>query len=296
MQTSQAVRRLVATIAAVLVATVVAGCGQTFDNLATGTFDGSKLIALNTWVGGNSVGSTIEAYADVPDDTPGILDISGPQHLRCVGAFRVPSYVPAPGGLFESDQDRKRDQVVKLPSFVLSGMTGEGVGFLGPNGRYRITIEVSSPPAKFSHSWEFGGGGNDPMGLYEHNSACTQLVETLALQQALADHYLAALQGVLSSATSNTRDYKTPSTIRTQLQALLDQARQAEVSGDGQTDPAQRTADYQSAAAILTKMVQLAADSAPSPNPPWELAPADKANITKLGSGAAALLSMTGLR
>jgi hypothetical protein len=279
-------------VAAAVVAAVVTGCGQSnFENLVTDKFDGGKLIALNWWTGTNtsSVGISVDAYAEVPDQTAGTLDINGPQHWRCSGVFTAPSYVPATGGLFESDQDRKRDSIVGLPK-----MAG---GFAGPPGTYRVTIELPSLAAKFGHTWNFQGP-ETPLGalqLYDNNPACVEVVDTLVLQRALADQYLSRLQRVLSMASSDTRYHTTSSPIRTQLQTLLDQAKQAKVSGDGRADPAERNADYTSAAATLMKMAQLARDSDPPPNPPWQLGPADLANITSLATNAATLLSQTGL-
>jgi len=277
-----------------VVATFAVGCGQTYyENLVTDKFDGGKLIALNWWTGTNtsSVGISIDAYADVPDKSAGTLDINGPQHWRCTGVFIAPSYVPATGGLFESDQDRKRDSVVGLPK-----MAG---GFAGPPGTYRVTIELPDEAVKFGHTWKFQGP-ESPLGalqLYDNNRACEQIVETFVLQRALADQFLSRLQSVLSMASADTRDHITSSPIRNQLQALLDQAKQAKVSGDGRVDPDARNADYALAATTLTKMAQLARDSGPpAPIPPWQLGPADVANITRLATNAATLLSQTGLR
>jgi hypothetical protein len=263
-----------------MVAIVVGGCGAS-SNLVTGTFDGGKLIALDQWVG-NSVGTNIAAYADVPDQTPGNLEINGPQHWRCVGVFRTPTYVPPTGGLFQSDQDRMRDKALTSRSLVLTGFTAPGIGFAGPPGTYRVTIEVPGQAVKFSHTWTFGGPQAPPWALYRNAAACTQIADTLAQQRSIADQYLSALQDWLGRAS--------PSPVRTQLQALLDQARQAKVSGDGQADAAQRTASYQSAAETLKKMARLAADPASN-----ALSRSDVYNITNLATGAAALLLQTGL-
>jgi hypothetical protein len=273
--------RLRASVAAAMFAVVVGGCGQTFDNLVTGTFDGGKLIALNNWVGGNSIGTNIDAYADVSDQTAATLDINGQLHWRCAGVFRAPSYVPSTGGLFESDKDRMRDKVVRLPSLVLTGETAPGIGFTGPIGTYRVTIELPSPTAKFNHSWQLGITG--PItGLSVINPACTQVADTLMQQRSIADLYLSALKDRLDGAS--------PSTIRTQLQAFLDQARRAKISGDSRAVSDERAADYQSAAAVLTKIVQLATDSAGS-----GLSPTVAFQSTELATNAAALLLQTGL-
>ncbi|HLB75754.1 MAG TPA: hypothetical protein VJO72_01835, partial [Candidatus Dormibacteraeota bacterium] len=108
--------RPVVTVAATMVAIAVGGCSPADryrENIVTGTVAGGKLIALNQFVGtGTPSGVTvIEAFADVFDQTPGTLDISGPQDWRCVGVFHVPSDVPSPG-LFDGDQDR----ALRLPS------------------------------------------------------------------------------------------------------------------------------------------------------------------------------------
>jgi hypothetical protein len=168
--------RLIRIVAAAMVAMVVAGCSPADhyrENIVTGTFAGGKLIALNQFVGtGTPSGVTvIEAYADVSDHTPGTLDISGPQHWRCTGVFRVPSDVPSPG-LFDGDQDK----ALRLPSWMLPGMEAKGVGFAGPPGTYQVTIEMPSLGATFSHTWKFLGPDSPPGAVYHNALACTQIV------------------------------------------------------------------------------------------------------------------------
>lgn len=279
--------RFVAIVVVAIVATLLGGCGPSDphrQNMVTGTFNGGKLIALNEWVGTNSVATNIDAYADVSDQTPGTIDIGGPQHWRCTGVLRASSQSPASGSLFESDQDRARDKALSLPALVLTDQTAAGVGFAGPAGTYRITIEVPSDAAKFSHTWKLGDGGYSPLTmLYDNAPACTQIADTLTQQRSLVNQYLSALQRLLVRANA--------SATRTYLQALLDQARQAKASGDGRTDPAERTADYESAAAILMKLAHSAGDSA---NP--GLSRSDVLDITKVATNAAALLTQSGLR
>ncbi len=168
--------RLVVTVAATMVAIAVGGCSPADryrENIVTGTVAGGKLIALNQFVGtGTPSGVTvIEAYADVLDQTPGTLDISGPQHWRCVGVFHVPSDVPSPG-LFDGVQDK----ALRLPSWMLPGMEAKGVGFAGPPGPYQVTIEVPSLAATFSHTWKFLGPDSPPGAVYHNAPACTQIV------------------------------------------------------------------------------------------------------------------------
>jgi hypothetical protein len=283
--------RFGAVSAAVTVAILLGACGQSYDDLVTGTFSGGKLIALNHWVGTNtpSWSLNVDAYADVPDQTPGILDFNGPQHWRCDGRLLTPSYVPSTGGPFPSDKDRMRDRVVKLPSMSRT--------FTGSPGRYRITIELPSLSVKFGHTWELPFP-ESPLGvlqLYRLGAGCTQIVESLLLQKSLADQYLSRLQGLLDRENGDPATFISPSPIRNELQSLLDQARQAKLSGDGRADPAARTADYQSSATILTKMARSAGDFVPAPNAPWLLAPATRGNIIDMATEAAALLSQTGL-
>jgi hypothetical protein len=275
--------RLIRIAAAAMVAMAVAGCSPADyyrESIVTGTFNGGKLIALNQFVGANTTSgvTVIEAYADVSDQTPGTLDISGPQHWRCAGLFHVPSDVPSPG-LFDGDQDK----ALRLPSLVLTGMEARGVGFAGPPGTYQVTIEVPSLAARFSHTWKFLGPDSGPDVLSDMAPACTQILETLAQQRSFAGQCLSALQAWLDRAS--------PSPTHTQLQALLDQAKQAKRSGDDRTNSDQRTADYQSAVTLLTKMVRLAGDSATG-----QLSRSDVYHVTKLATTAVALLSQTGLR
>jgi hypothetical protein len=278
-------------VAALVVVISVGGCGQTFvENMVIGTFDGGKLVALNWWRGTNSYQGSISlnAYADVPDQTTGTLDIDGPQHWRCTGVFTTPSDAVASG-------DQTKDKVVKL-----STMYG---GFEGPTGTYRVTIEVPSKSVSFSHTWKWFDwfAPESPSGalaLYRNKQApghpvCTQVVDSFLLQRSLANQYLSRLDDMLKYPNWDVSASKSP--LHNQFQALVDQARQAKISGDGQADAAARTAYYKSAAATLTKMAQLARDTIPAPNPPWDLAPATRNNIIDLSGEAAALLSLTGL-
>jgi hypothetical protein len=283
-------------VAAAVVAIIVGGCGEfQWQNMVTGTFDGGKLIGLN-WVLPPTTYQgviTVAAYADVTEGTVGTLDINGPQHWRCTGLFRAPSYAPPSG-------DSTKDKVFNLP--ILQ------TGFAGPTGTYRVTIEVPSGSSKFSHAWRwfdwFGPeSASGALVLYRNPSGadwpvCTQVVDSLLLQQSLADQYLTSLQGMLEYP--NWDFYATfppspPSPLRTQFRALLDQANRAEISGDGRSDPAARTADYLSAAATLTKMAQTARDVVVPPKEPWDLSPGTRFNIIELATEAAALLSIPGL-
>jgi hypothetical protein len=257
--------------------------GPTYD-VVTGTFDGGKLIALDKWVGTNTTAgyTNIDAHADVPDQTPGVLDISGLQHWRCAGVFRVPSYAPSTGGLFPSDQDRQRDKALSLPQM--------GGGFAGPPGSYRVTIEVPSVSAKFSHTWTFLGPPYPPTTYNISNpSACLPIAETLELQRSIADQYLSGLQALLNQVV--------PTAIRTQLQAMLDRAKQAKISGDGQADQDLRAATYRLAIGHLTAMAQLAGDATPVlDGRRWvPLSDLDVRNIKKFATNAAAVLSQTAL-
>jgi hypothetical protein len=262
-----------------------------WENMVTGTFDGGKLIGLNWVLGTNTYQGSIalDAYADVPEQTVGTLDINGPQHWRCTGPFRRPSYVPPSG-------DSTKDKVFKLPSLE--------TGYEGPTGTYRVTIEVPSGSTKFSHTWKWfewfaPESTSGALALYRNNErpdrpVCTQVVDSLLLQRSLADQYLSRLQGMLEYPNWDVvATFSSP--LRTQFQALLDQAKQAKISGDGRFDPAARTADYLSAAAILTKMAQTAREVVVPPNPPWDLAPGTRINIIELATEAAALLSIPGL-
>lgn len=271
---------------AAAVAIAVAGCGPLADhhrqNLVSGSFDGGRLIALNEWVGGNSVGSNLEAYADVPDRSPAVLDVSGPEHWRCSGTLRTHPQVSS-GTFLESKDDRLKDQVLNLPSFVITGESAPGVGFGGPAGSYRIMIEVPSRSAKYSHNWKLGDGGWSPITmLYDNRPACQQLADTAAQQRTIGDRYLNALQRVLKGLTS--------SGTRTHLQALLEQATLAKVSGDGRADAGAKATDYRIAAAILETLAQLAQ----APGDPG-LSRTDVYRITTVATNAAAILSQTAL-
>jgi hypothetical protein len=125
--------------------------------------------------------------------------------------------------------------------------------------------------------------------LYDNIAACAPIADTLAQQRSIGDECITALRNTLSRAA--------PSPIRTQLQTLLGQAGQATLSGDGQADPNQRAADYQSAVATLATMAQVAGEVVPS----WDghswvpLSTRDIADIKKFAAYGTAALSQTGL-
>lgn len=286
--------RPVLTAAALVIAIAVGGCGPADrfrQNMVAGSFDGGKLIALNWFTGTNTTSGPIEidAYADVPIETPGTIDISGPQHWRCAGTFSAALQDSAGGWPFESDQDSMRRKVFSLPKLI--------TGFDGPPGIYRVSIELPSLATSFSHTWGFLGptAPRGPLQLYENGLKCAQIIDSALLQGSLSDQYLERLQTIMDQARVDGVNHISPSPIRAQLQGLLDDARRAKLSGDAVADPNQRALDYQSAAAILMKMARLAHDSRPAPNPPWELGPADISNIARFATEAANLLSITGL-
>src|ERR1700737_4597376 len=263
----------------------IAGCGPQSDryrqNIVSGSFDGGKLIALNEWVGTNSVGSNLEAYADVADGTPGVVDVRGPEHWRCSGVLRTHAQVSS-GTFLESKDDRLKDQALNLPSFLLTGGTAPGVGFVGPAGSYKVTIEVPGMSARFRHSWQLPDGGWSPITmLYDNAPACLQVADNATQQRSLGDRYLNALQRVLTGLT--------PSATRTRLQGLLDQARVAKVSGTHRTDPGARAADYRAAAAALGTLAKSTRASDPG------MTPTDVYQLTTIATNAAAILSQTGL-
>ena len=271
-------RLLILTLAAIVLGSCAVGATR---DTVTGTFGRGNLIALDEWTGSNSVGSNLDAYASVPDGTAATLELTGPQVWSCRGVFRNPVYVPATGGPFESDQDRKRDIVVVLPSLVVDGETAPGFTLIGPGGTYRVTIAIPAFGASFSHSWKLGTGSSNA-GLYTTNPGCTQIATSLAQQQKFVDAYLMALQSELNSITMSSLP------ARAQLKVLLDQATVAKRAGDAKADPDQRASEYRAAAAALTAIAQTAT-GAPG------LGPYDLLRITRFTSSAAALLLQTGL-
>ena len=242
---------------------MIAGCipGPPHD-VAIGTFDGGRLIAIDKWVGTNTTAEPIsfDAHADVALQTPGVLELTGTPHWRCTGIFGAPRY--GASGIFESDQERQWIRAMNMPE-----MPEE---FAGPAGTYQFAIEIPAVKARFSHSWTLGqflpAGA---YGLIENPATCTPVADSPEGQRAIAGQYLALLQ-------SRIRDEKS-SALQGQLQALLDKATLGKTAGDGETDPTQRAVDYGSAADALTAMAQRAPD--------------DFLMIGKLATKAAAVLS-----
>ena len=271
-------RLLIVTVAAIALGSCAVG--PTHDTV-TGTFGRGNLIALDEWAGSNSAGSNLDAYASVPDGTPATLELTGPQVWSCSGVFRNPVSIPPTGGPFESDQDKRRDMVVVLPSLVVDGETVPGFALIGPGGTYRVTIAIPALGASFSHSWKLGTGSSNA-GLYGTNPGCMQIATFLAQQQNFVDSYLTALQSELNSITLRSLP------ARAQLQALLDQATVAKRAGDAKADPGQRASEYGAAAEALSAMAQTAI-GVPGLNP------YDRLRISRFTGSAEALLLQTGL-
>jgi hypothetical protein len=267
-------RRL--TVLPVLLCAVIllSGCGRTYDQLVTGTFGKGKLVALAWGRGGTNTALewAIDAYADVPPGTEAVFTMSGPQQWTCNEVFRTPQYVPATGGMFESDQEKLQDRVVVLPTFAAV--------IIGPGGDWQLTIEIPSLGVRFSHTWNLGYGDSPDL-LYSLDPRCGQIAGSLAQQRGFVHRYLLDLQRLVSASPMQSAP------ANAQLSTLLDQATAAKTRGDGEPVSDRREADYRSAAASLRAIARLASAGG--------VAPAEAFRIVGYANSAAALLEQIGL-
>jgi hypothetical protein len=225
---------------------VLSGCGPLDrSHWVTGHVPGDKTFALDLVYGGNSSNLAVGAYADVPDSTDGIVEVTGTQHWRCQGQFRK----PRPNrGVFPWDNEN-------LPGLTLGSSTDPAVNFSIPKGSYTVTARIPAMKAevKESATLDRGYGASLQLVVIPHDPDCTLIADTRAQQKAFITQYLDWMK--LAARSLGKPD----------LTAIVDQARQENAAANELTDPVAIVESYAKIDVILLNLVLTAAIDFPEP-------------------------------
>ena len=157
----------------------------------------------------NAQSNGISVWAEVPAGTVGIVETTGPLHLRCEGKF-----VP------QNDNQANPDN---LSTLDLGG--GGGIAFAAPIGHYVAIATIPSMGAKIQQSFEAGSSYADPItGVYDLSLDCAPVADSVQQLNALLQQHSMAVQTWVTRTTDTAN--------KAQLQPLADGAVQAVQSGD----------------------------------------------------------------
>jgi hypothetical protein len=196
----------------VLVAAACAPSGSGTPNQVSTTFDGNKKLVLAAAYTATAQSIGISVWADVPVGTSGIIETTGPFHLRCEGKFQSPS---------ASAQSPDH-----LP--YLDVGDGGGASFGAPSGHYTVVATIPSVGARTQRSFDAGGSYPDPItGVYEVNIGCVPVADSFLQLHALLPQHVMAVRTWVTRVTDTTNKAK--------LLPLADEAGQAIQAGDTAT-------------------------------------------------------------
>jgi hypothetical protein len=227
-------------VAVITLAAVLSGCGPLDKgHWANGHISGSKTFALDLVYGGNSSELAVGVYADVPDGTEGVVEVTGPRHWRCNGQFRKPQ---PNRGLLPWDKEN-------LPGLVLGSSTDPAINVSVPSGSYTVTARIPSMNAevKESATLDQGHGSNLQVVVIPHDPDCLLIADTRAQQKAFVTQYLDWMK-------RSTRSLGKPD-----LTAIVDQAQQENAAINDLTDPDALVARYARIYVILLNLELTAA-------------------------------------
>ena len=143
------------------------------------TFDGNKELVLVAEYGSNAAAIGISAWADVPGGTSGILELTGPLHMRCQGQFRPP--------------DPKYQDPYNLPHLDF-GDGGLGAGLHAPLGHYTATVTIPSVNASIQKSFDTGYSSADAItGIYDLPPNCVPIADSAQQMSTLLAQYVMAV-------------------------------------------------------------------------------------------------------
>jgi hypothetical protein len=200
-------------IAMVIALSACSLSGSAYPGQITTTFDGNKKLVLVADYGANAAAIGILAWADVDDGTAGILEVTGPLHMRCEGLFRP--------------HDPKYQDPDNLPHLDV-GDGGSGANFHAPRGHYTAVVTLPSKKASIQKSFDAGySSSNAITGTYDLPLSCVPIADSGQQQSTLlSEHVLAVQIWVTRMAASPTR---------AQLLPLASEAARAVESGDRAT-------------------------------------------------------------
>jgi hypothetical protein len=143
------------------------------------TFDGGKKLVLIAEYQSNAAAVGISAWADVTDGTAGILEMTGPLHMRCQGQFRPP--------------DPMYQDPFNLPDLDF-GDGGNGASMHAPRGRYTATVTIPAVNASIQKSFDVGYSSADAItGIYDLPSNCVPIADSADQLGTLLSQYVMAV-------------------------------------------------------------------------------------------------------
>ena len=173
------------------------------------TFDGNKKIVLAAAYTANAQSNGISVWADVPAGTVGVVETTGPLHMRCEGKF-----VPEKGNQANPDN---------LPTLDLGG--GGGIAFAAPIGHYVAVATIPSMGARIQKSFDAGSSYADAItGVYDLSLGCVPVADTVQQLDSLLQQHAMAVQTWVTRITDTAN--------KAQLQPLAVGAVKAVQSGD----------------------------------------------------------------
>jgi hypothetical protein len=196
-------------IALVLALAACETSGSATSGQVSATFDGNKKLVLAATYTAGAQSNGISVWAEVPAGTLGMVETTGPLHMRCEGKF-----VP------QNDNQANPD---KLPVLDLGG--GGGIAFAAPIGHYVAVATIPSMGAKIQTSFEAGSSYADPItGVYDLSIGCVPVADSVQQLNALLQKHSMAVQTWITRITDTAN--------KAQLQPLADRAAQSVQSGD----------------------------------------------------------------
>lgn len=176
------------------------------------TFDGNKKLVLAAGYTANAQSNGISVWADVPAGTVGVVETTGPLHMRCEGKF-----VPENGNQANPDN---------LPTLDLGG--GAGIAFAAPTGHYVAVATIPSMGARVQKSFDAGSSYANPItGVYDLSLDCVPVADSVQQLDAMRQQHARAVQTWVTRITDTAG--------KAQLEPLADGAVKAVQSADTAT-------------------------------------------------------------
>jgi hypothetical protein len=196
-------------IALVLALAACETSGSATSGQVSTTFDGNKKLVLAAGYTANAQSNGISVWADVPAGTLGMVETTGPLHMRCEGKF-----------VAQNDNQANPDN---LPVLDLGG--GAGIAFAAPIGHYVAVATLPSMGARIQKSFEAGSSYADPItGVYDLSLGCVPVADSVQQLDVLRQQHSMAVQAWITRITDKANN--------AQLQPLADREVQAVQSGD----------------------------------------------------------------
>ena len=173
-------------------------------------FDGNKQLILVATYSSNAAAIGIRAWAEVDPGTRGTIEMTGPWHLRCTGAFDAPN----PKDAYPEN----------LPSLDI-GSGWDGATIHAPAGHYTAVVAIPEKNATIKKSFGAQLSETNPFtGTYDPPGLCVLVADTRQqLDDLTSQHVHAVDVWVGRMATSQ---------LKTQLAPLSAEAYVAVQAGD----------------------------------------------------------------